>query len=69
MTTLERLKNTVRVFSDMIMRGGELRPSLSAPEPVKEKFPDFKKLDAAVSRVHQLTDGNQTGEASRGKAE
>jgi hypothetical protein len=51
---LERIKNTIRVFSTLIRRGAEVQPSLMAPESVQNLFPDFSKPLSIESKIPLL---------------
>lgn len=50
----ERLKMAIRTMADLIKRGTEIHPSLTAPEQVKNLFPDTKHLESIESRVKLL---------------
>jgi hypothetical protein len=52
---LERLKMSLKTLAELIRKGAEVHPALSAPETVKNLFPDFKSLDAIASQIKQLT--------------
>lgn len=52
----QRLKETIKVFADLISRGAQVEPALMEPERAKEVFPDFKTLDTIASKIPQLTD-------------
>lgn len=53
---LERLKNSIKIFADLIQEGTEVHPSLIAPEEVKNLLPDFKKLDSIESKIKLLSE-------------
>lgn len=54
--TLQRLKLTTKIFSELIFKGAEIHPSLMAPENVQNLFPNFKQLDTVVSKIKLLED-------------
>jgi hypothetical protein len=56
---IERLKLGIKTFADLIERGAEVHPALTAPENVKNLFPDFAKLDLIESKTKLLQEGNQ----------
>lgn len=51
---LERIKNSIRNISDLILKGTEIQPALVAPENVQNLFPDFTKLPLIESKVKKL---------------
>jgi hypothetical protein len=51
---MARLKHGIKLFSELINRGAEVHPSLSAPESVQNLFPDFSKLSLIESRIPKL---------------
>lgn len=51
---LERIKNSIYNISELILKGTEIQPSLSAPEEVENLFPDFNKLPLIESKVKRL---------------
>jgi hypothetical protein len=53
---IERLKMGIKTFMELIDKGAEIHPALSAPESVKNLFPDFKKLSSVESRTKLLTE-------------
>lgn len=53
---LERLKNTISTFSELIFRGTEIHPSLTAPESSKELFPPMDAIDTVISKVKAIED-------------
>jgi hypothetical protein len=61
---VERLKNTIRTFSDLMQRGAEIHPALNAPEEIGNAFPPMGKLSELVSQVKLLESGNVAGEAA-----
>lgn len=50
----ERLKHSIQVMAELIAKGTEVHPSLTAPEDVKNLLPDFKKLDSLQSKIKQI---------------
>jgi coenzyme F420-reducing hydrogenase delta subunit len=52
---IERLKLTIKTFADLIDKGAEIQPSLTAPEEVTNLFPDFSKIDLIESRMKLLS--------------
>lgn len=51
---LERIKNSIRNISELILKGTEIQPALVAPESVQNLFPDFTKLPLIESKVKKL---------------
>lgn len=51
---LERIKNSIYNISELILKGTEIQPSLTAPEEVENLFPDFNKLPLIESKVKRL---------------
>ena len=51
---LERIKNSINNISELILKGTEIQPSLTAPEEVENLFPDFNKLPLIESKVKRL---------------
>lgn len=51
-----RVKFTISTFSELIRRGGEVSPSLNAPEKVENLFPKYSCLSTIQSQAKQLTD-------------
>lgn len=54
--TLERLKLCIKTFSELIEKGAEIHPALSAPEEVSNLFPDLSKLEQIASKTKLITD-------------
>jgi hypothetical protein len=50
----QRLMHSVETLAELILKGTEIHPSLSAPEEVKNLLPDFKSLTSIVSKIKQL---------------
>lgn len=57
-----KIKSTIKLFADIIHRGGEFQPSLIAPEKIKEKFPDIKNLANLESQVKQIAETTESGQ-------
>lgn len=55
---LERMKNTIKTFADLIHRGAEIAPSLMTPETAANVFPDFTKLGTIISKVDQIPENS-----------
>lgn len=53
---IERLKNTIRTFAELMDRGAEIHPALNAPEVVANAFPNMASLADVVSKVKLLKD-------------
>lgn len=58
----KKLKNTIKLFSTLIQRGGEFQPSLISPQEIKDSYPDFNTLEFIESKVKQIT---QTPESKK----
>lgn len=54
---IERIKNSLNIFSELIAKGAKIEPALTAPENVSNLFPDFKKLPTIESKIKQITQG------------
>jgi hypothetical protein len=52
---LERIKNSIKIFSELIDKGAEIHPALVAPEQVSNLFPDIKNLIGLESRIKKIT--------------
>lgn len=55
---LERIKKSVSILSELIYKGAEIQPALTAPEDVSNLFPDATKMISIESKVKKLTEGN-----------
>ncbi|MCI1187181.1 hypothetical protein MON38_07090 [Hymenobacter sp. DH14] len=53
--TIERIKNSISIFADLIGKGAEIQPALAAPESVSNLFPDPKNLIGLESKIKKLT--------------
>jgi len=51
---IERIKNSITTFADLIGRGAEVHPALVAPENVSNLFPDPTKLIGVESKIKKL---------------
>ena len=51
---IERIKNSITTFADLIGRGAEIHPALVAPENVTNLFPDPTKLINIESKIKKL---------------
>lgn len=50
----ERVKESIRLFAELISRGAEVHPSLMAPETADNVFPNFSALDSITSKIRTL---------------
>ena len=58
-----RLKNSLQLLSDWMIKGMEIHPSILAPEETKSVFPPVEKQSLPDALIALLTDGsNSTGE-------
>ena len=55
---IERLKMGIKDLAGLIEKGAEVHPALTAPETVKNLFPDFTKLDLIESKQKLITENN-----------
>lgn len=51
---IERIKNSITTFADLIGRGAEIHPALVAPENVANLFPYPTKLISVESKIKRL---------------
>lgn len=51
---IERIKNSISTFADLISKGAEIHPALVAPESVSNLFPDPTKLIGLESKIKRL---------------
>lgn len=51
---IERIKNSITTFADLIGKGAEIHPALVAPENVSNLFPDATKLIGVESKIKRL---------------
>lgn len=54
---LARLKLSIKEYSELILKGIEIQPSIAASEQVSNLFPNYKALELIDSKVKQITDG------------
>lgn len=52
----ERLKMATKTFAELIQKGAEVHPALTAPEQVKNVFPNYKIIDTIASQIKLLED-------------
>ncbi|MFW2235282.1 hypothetical protein ACN4FE_04565 [Aliarcobacter butzleri] len=52
----KKIKDTIKLFADMIQRGGEFQPSLISPKDIKDSYPDFKNIEYIPSKVQQISE-------------
>jgi len=61
--SLERMKSTVKIFSQLVNEGTQFYPALNAPEEVNESFPTFpeiSQLETSIRRIETtLEDTNE----------
>ncbi|MDN5114976.1 hypothetical protein [Aliarcobacter butzleri] len=50
----KKIKDTIKLFADIIQRGGEFQPSLISPKEIKDSYPDFKNIEHIPSKVLQI---------------
>jgi hypothetical protein len=51
---IERLKNSIRLLSNLIEQGAEVHPALNQPENVKNLFPKMNQLQSVESKIKKL---------------
>lgn len=51
---IERIKNSITIFADLIGKGAEIHPALVAPENVSNLFPDPTKLVGLESKIKRI---------------
>lgn len=51
---IERIKNSIIIFADLIEKGAEIHPALVAPENVNNLFPDPTKLIGVESKIKRI---------------
>lgn len=51
---IERIKNSITTFADLIGKGAEIHPALVAPENVSNLFPDPTKLIGVESKIKRI---------------
>ena len=57
---IKRLMYSIEKISEMINKGTEFHPSLSAPEESSQLFPDYKKLDSIRTHIKQIRDNTES---------
>ena len=58
----KKIKDTIKLFADIIQRGGEFQPSLISPKEMKESYPDFKNIEHIPSKVLQIPEKTENQE-------
>ncbi|RLA82972.1 MAG: hypothetical protein DRG78_05730 [Epsilonproteobacteria bacterium] len=53
---IERLKGTIKMFSEQIQKGAEVHPSLMEPEKSTNLFPDFANIGKIESKIKQIAE-------------
>jgi len=51
---IERLKLSIKMFSDLIDKGAEIHPALNQPESVKNLYPKMNNLQSLESKIKKL---------------
>jgi hypothetical protein len=51
---IERIKNSITTFAELIGKGAEIHPALVAPENVSNLFPDPTKLIGVESKIKRI---------------
>ncbi|WP_018342090.1 hypothetical protein [Cytophaga aurantiaca] len=51
---IERIKNSITTFAELIGKGAEIHPALIAPENVSNLFPDPSKLIGVESKIKRI---------------
>lgn len=51
---IERIKHSIKLFSEEISKGAEVNPSLTAPENITNLFPNLKELPTIESKVKKI---------------
>ena len=51
---IERLKLSIKMFSNLIDKGAEIHPALNQPESVKNLYPKMDNLQALESKIKKL---------------
>jgi len=54
---IEKIKNSITIFAELIGKGAEIKPALVAPENVSNLFPDPTKLLGLESKIKRLGNG------------
>jgi hypothetical protein len=56
---IEKIKNSISIFADLISKGAEIKPALVAPENVSNLFPDPTKLIGLESKIKRLVNSSE----------
>jgi hypothetical protein len=51
---IERLKLSIKMFSDLIDKGAEIHPALNQPESVKNLYPKMNNLQSLESKIKKI---------------
>jgi hypothetical protein len=54
---IERIKFSIKTFSELILRGAEIKPALNATEDISSSFPDPQNLLSTESKIKKLMEG------------
>lgn len=57
----KKIKDTIKLFAELINKGGEFQPSLIAPEKMKKNFPDLKNIENLESPVAKIPEETESG--------
>ncbi|SHF94085.1 hypothetical protein [Flavobacterium johnsoniae] len=52
---IEKIKNSISIFADLIAKGAEVHPALVAPENVSNLFPDPTKIIGLESKIKKIS--------------
>ncbi|WP_185216153.1 hypothetical protein [Sphingobacterium mizutaii] len=52
---LEKIKNSIKIFSELIQKGAEIKPALHAPENISNLFPEPMKLLGVESKIKKIS--------------
>jgi hypothetical protein len=53
---IERLKRSIKMYTELLDKGVEIQPSLLNEEKVSNLFPDIKNLPSITSKIKQIED-------------
>lgn len=56
---IEKIKNSITIFAELIGKGAEIKPALVAPENVSNLFPDPTKLLGLESKIKRLGNASE----------
>lgn len=56
---IEKIKNSISIFAELIGKGAEIQPALVAPENVSNLFPDPTNLIGLESKIKRIAISNQ----------